>query len=91
MERMLFDNVLLKEKKDESKVIVAGESKKNTKKGIVVNVGPGQSYGLPKFEPTTVKVGDVVYFLAEVAFKVTVKEEEHWVVREREILGILGA
>jgi co-chaperonin GroES (HSP10) len=89
--RMLFDNVLIKERKEETAgIVVAGENKKSHSRGEVISAGPGQGYGLPEFEECTVEEGNVVVFLKDAAYKVDINKTEYFIVRERDILGILA-
>jgi len=87
---MLFDNLLVKERKESGKVVIAGKVGKEVRKGIVVSAGPGQAYGLPKFEKTMVEEGDVIFFLRDHAYEVEVRGEERWIVRERDVLCVLA-
>lgn len=86
---MLFDNVLIKPFA-KSKVQIAGEMNRIPDKGEVIAVGPGDAYGYPTFMSTSVKVGDKVRVLRDRCLEVEINGVRHYVVREREILGILG-
>ena len=89
MAKLLFDNVLIEEYKEESAVVSVGDSRKTAIKGIVIEAGPGQAHGLPKFEPTTVKKGDMVYFLQGMSYKIEIGGKKYRVVRERDVLCVL--
>ena len=92
--KVLYDTVLIKEDKtSEGKVLIADSPRDvhPVTKGDVIVVGPGQAYGLPEFQPTTVKPGDKVIFLKDQAPKVKIEKEEYYACRERDILIILSS
>lgn len=87
--RMLFDNVLLKEVKSKSPVIMTDRTKGYPETGEVMSVGKGDWYGYNEFVATSVKKGDMVYFVKDRAMRVELKAGIFYVVRERDILGVL--
>ena len=87
--KALHDNIIVEEVKETSVVITTDDTKKTKPSyGKVLYVGPGQSYGLPAFEPTKVNVGDVVCFQRDLAHKIKEHGKDLWVVREQYCLYI---
>ena len=93
--RMLYDHVLLKEIKSKSVVEVAEKGKSYPETGEVLAVGPGDAYGYPasypgpNMKPMTCRKGDRVYFSRDRAIRIELATGIHYVVKERDILGIL--
>ena len=87
MVKMLFDQVKIEEIKDKSVVITSDSVGKDTALGKVLAVGLGHSFGLPQFEKTKVKVGEIVRFLLPRS-KIKEDDKEFYVVRERDILYV---
>lgn len=90
----LQDRLLIKEETNSKEqktsfgmIIPAGTNEdKNGKKGTIVAAGKGR-YEDGKYIPMEVKVGDKVLF--QWGEKVTLGDEEYWLVREGEILAII--
>lgn len=87
--RMCFDNVLVKSLASKYKLIIDDKQARIPNKGEVIAVGSGDWYGYPEFVPTSLKKGDKVYFSKDRAMKIELKNEEYYVVRFRDILGVL--
>ena len=90
----LFNYVVIK--RDEEKEMTTGgifipdNSKERPSTGTVLSVGNGvvhEQTGV--LTPTTVKVGDRVFFLRLAGQKIELNGEELTIVKENEILGIL--
>lgn len=89
--KMLFDHVLLKETKEESKIVMADDRRTPVGIGIVEGVGPGQiGTGDAAIDtrwyniPCTLKKGDKVYYIKDHALKI-----KEWIVcRERDCICV---
>lgn len=87
---MLLDYVLLQEVSEKGAVIRPDKTKAYPDVGKVIAVGKGDSYGYPIHPfPITVKKGDRVYFIRDRAQKIELKTGKFYIVKEREILGVL--
>ena len=87
--KMMWDNVLIKPLASKSKLIIGDEQARIPTKGEVIASGPGDWYGYPEFVPTRIEYGNKVYFSKDRAMKIELKNEEYFVVRSRDILGVL--
>ena len=87
--KMLYDHILLKEVEKESKVLLPEKAQKYPEVAEVISVGPGDSYGYPALQPMSVKTGQMVYFIKDRAIKIDLKVGKRYVVKERDILGVL--
>lgn len=90
----LFNFVVIK--RDEEKEMTSGgifipdNSKEKPSTGTVVSVGNGMVHEQTGvLTPTTVKVGDRVFFLRLAGQKIELNGEELTIVKENEILGIV--
>ena len=88
--RLLYDSVLIREVRSKGQVIVPDKAQMRPEIGEVIGVGPGDGYGyaVPKF-PMTVKAGDKVWFIRDRAQKIELAKGIFYVIRERDVLGIL--
>lgn len=88
--RPLGDRVLIKRIDDDSTskggIIIPEAAKEKTQTGVVVAVGPGRLDAQGKLIPMNVKVDTIVYFGK---YSGTEMDDEHLIVREDEILGII--
>lgn len=88
--RPLGDRVLIKRLEDQDKtaggIIIPDAAKEKTQTGSIVAVGPGRLDSDGKAIPMTVAVGDIVYFGKYVG---TEASDDHLIIREEEILGIV--
>ena len=86
--RPLADRVLVEpaaaEEKTASGIIIPDSAKEKPQRGTVVAVGPGK-----KDEPTTVKEGDTVLYGKYSGTEVKLEGNEHLILREDDILGVI--
>ena len=91
--RPLGDRILLKriEEEDKSKggIIIPDSAKEKPQEGKVVAAGKGRMLEDGKLVPLEVKKGDRVLFGKYSGTEVKVVGEEHLIVREDDILGII--
>jgi chaperonin GroES len=64
-------------------------AKEKPQKGTVIAVGPGKRTDDGKLQPMEVKAGDTVLFDKYSGSKITIDNEEHLIIREKSILGIV--
>ena len=92
--RPLQDRIILKRVKEEEKskggIIIPDTAKEKPQEGEVVAVGPGGRDEAGKLIPIDVKVGDRVLFGKWSGTEVKIDGEERLIVREDDILGVLG-
>jgi len=92
--RPLHDRVLIKRLNEEEKtkggIIIPDSAKEKPQEGKVVAIGKGRIDD-GKVVPLDVKVGDKVLFSKYSGNEVKIEGEEHLIVKEEEILGILEA
>ncbi|MDY6025132.1 co-chaperone GroES [Bergeyella zoohelcum] len=85
----LADRVLVEpvaaETKTASGIIIPDTAKEKPQEGVVVAVGEGK-----KDEPLTVKVGDKVLYGKYAGTELKLNNKEYLIVRESDLLGILG-
>jgi chaperonin GroES len=91
--RPLGDRILLKriEEEDKSKggIIIPDTAKEKPQEGKVVAVGKGRLLEDGKLVPLEVKKGDRVLFGKYSGTEVKLVGEEHLIVREDDILGVI--
>jgi len=91
--RPLGDRILLKriEEEDKSKggIIIPDTAKEKPQEGKVVAVGKGRMLEDGKLVPLEVKKGDRVLFGKYSGAEVKIEGEEHLIVKEDDILGII--
>jgi chaperonin GroES len=91
--RPLGDRVLLTriEEQDKSKggIIIPDTAKEKPQEGKVVAVGKGRRLEDGRLVPLEVKKGDRVLFGKYSGSEVKIEGEEHLIVREEDILGVL--
>lgn len=78
-----------KEAKTESGIYLPETSKERPMMGKVIAVGPGQRLGNGERAKPSVKKGDTVVFGKYAGTEVEVKGDQHLILRESELLGIL--
>ena len=85
----LSDRVLVQpnaaETKTASGIIIPDTAQEKPQEGTVVAVGPGK-----KDEPTTVQVGDKVLYGKYSGSELKLDGQDYLIVRESDLLGILG-
>ena len=91
--RPLQDRVIVKrleeEEKTEGGIIIPDTAKEKPMEGKVVAVGKGKVLEGGKVFPLDVKVGDRVLFGKYAGTEVKLEGEEHLIMREEDILGII--
>jgi chaperonin GroES len=91
--RPLGDRILIKRIKEEEKtkggIIIPDTAKEKPQEGKVVAVGKGKYSDDGKLIPIEVKAGDKILFGKYSGSEVKIEGEEHLILREDDILGIL--
>ncbi len=91
--RPLGDRILLKRVEEEEKskggIIIPETAKEKPQEGRVIAVGKGKVLEDGKVVPLEVKAGDRVLFGKYAGTEVKIEGEEHLIVREDDILGII--
>ncbi len=91
--RPLGDRILLKRVEEEEKskggIIIPDTAKEKPQEGRVIAVGKGKVLEDGKVVPLEVKAGDRVLFGKYAGTEVKIEGEEHLIVREDDILGII--
>ncbi len=90
--RPLQDRVLVKRLQEENKtaggIIIPDSAKEKPMEGVVVSVGLGKYENGNKID-LTVKKGDKILFSKYAGTEVKINNEEHLILREDDILGII--
>ncbi len=91
--RPLQDRILVKRVEEESKtkggIIIPDSAKEKPAEGVVVAVGSGKRADDGKLIALDVKKGDRVLFAKYAGTDVKINDEEHLIMREDDILGII--
>ena len=91
--RPLQDRILIKrldrEDKSSGGIIIPDSAKEKPQEGEVVAVGNGKRLDDGKLQPLDVKSGDRVLFGKYSGSEIKLDGEEHLILREDEVLGIL--
>ena len=91
--RPLGDRILVKRIKEEEKtkggIIIPDTAKEKPQEGKVVAVGKGKHDDNGKLIPLEVKAGDKILFGKYSGSEIKLEGEEHLILREDDILGIL--
>ena len=91
--RPLHDHILVKRVKEEEKtkggIIIPDSAKEKPQEGKVVAVGKGKILEDGKVTPLDVKKGDRILFSKYAGNEVKIEGEEHLILREDDILGVL--
>ena len=89
----LHDRILVKrideEEKSSGGIIIPDTAKEKPQEGKVISVGNGKVSDDGKVHPLDVKKGDKILFSKYAGSEVNIEGEEHLIVREDDILGIL--
>jgi len=92
--RPLHDRVIIKRVEEETKtaggIVLPGSAAEKPSQGEVLAVGKGKVLDNGEVRPLEVKVGDKVLFGKYSGTEVKVDGEEVIVMREEDIMGILG-
>jgi chaperonin GroES len=90
----LYDRILVKriEEKEQKRgnIIIPDTAKEKPMEGKVIAVGAGKVDDKGKKVPLEVKVGDRVLFGKYAGTEIKIDDDEHVIVREDEVLGIIG-
>jgi len=91
--RPLGDRILVKRIQEEEKtkggIIIPDTAKEKPQEGKVVAVGKGKTTEDGKLLPPDVKAGDRILFGKYAGSEIKLEGEEHLILREDDILGIL--
>jgi len=91
--RPLQDRILIKRLDEEEKtkggIIIPDTAKEKPQEGKVIAVGAGKVNEDGKLQPLEVKKGDRVLFSKYAGTEVDLDGEEHLIIREDDVLGIL--
>ncbi|MDZ7833883.1 MAG: co-chaperone GroES [Desulfobacterales bacterium] len=91
--RPLQDRILVRRVEEESKtkggIIIPDSAKEKPAEGVVVAVGEGKRTEDGKRMTPDIKAGDRVLFAKYAGTEVKIDDEEHLVMREDDILGII--
>jgi chaperonin GroES len=91
--RPLQDRVIVKRLEEEEKtkggIIIPDSAKEKPQEGKVVAVGKGKVTEDGKVIPLDVKAGDRILFGKYAGTEVKIEGEEHLIMREEDILGII--
>ena len=91
--RPLQDRVIVKRVEEEEKtrggIIIPDTAKEKPMEGKVIAVGKGKLQEDGKIHPVDVKAGDRVLFGKYAGTEVKIGEEEHLIMREEDILGVI--
>ena len=91
--RPLQDRVIVKRVEEEEKtkggIIIPDTAKEKPMEGKVVAVGKGKVLEDGKIHPLDVKAGDRVLFAKYAGTEVKIDGEEHLIMREEDLLGVI--
>ena len=91
--RPLYDRVLVKRSEEETKtkggIIIPTTAQEKPVQGVVVAAGKGKVLDDGKIKPLDVKKGDKVLFGKYSGTEVKIGGEEHLILREEDILGVI--
>jgi len=91
--RPLGDRILVKRIKEEDKtkggIIIPDTAKEKPQEGRIVAVGKGKMTETGKLVAPDVKAGDTILFGKYSGSEVKVDGEEHMIMREEDVLGVL--
>jgi len=89
----LHNRILIKrvgeEEKTKGGIIIPDSAKEKPMQGKVIAVGKGEVSKEGKLIPLEVKEGDMVLFVKYAGTEIKIEGEEHLIVRENDILGIV--
>jgi len=93
--RPLQDRIIVKrlegEEKSKGGIIIPDTAKEKPQEGKVIAVGKGKVTEDGKLQPMDVKKGDRVLFSKYAGTEVNIEGEEHLIIREDDVLGVLNA
>jgi chaperonin GroES len=93
--RPLQDRILVKRLEDQEKqtaggIIIPDTAKEKPQEGEVIAAGNGKRMDNGDVQPMDVKVGDRVLFGKYSGSEIKIDGEEHLILREDEVLGVLA-
>ncbi len=93
--RPLHDRVLVKRLEEQEarpgRLIIPDSAKEKPQEGEVIAIGTGTVTDEGKHRPLTVKKGDRILFGKYAGSEVTLDGEEYLIMKEEDVLGILGS
>jgi chaperonin GroES len=94
--RPLHDRILVKRLEESEKttaggIIIPDTAKEKPQEGEVIAVGNGKRLDTGDVQPMDVKVGDRVLFGKYSGSEIKIEGQEHLILREDEVLGVLDA
>ena len=91
--RPLQDRVIVKRVEEEEKtkggIIIPDTAKEKPMEGKIIAVGKGKLLEDGKVHPVDVKAGDRVLFTKYAGSEVKIDGEEHLIMREEDLLGVI--
>ena len=91
--RPLQDRVIVRriaeEEKSKGGIIIPDTAKEKPQEGKIVAVGKGKMSDEGKLIPVEVKVGDKILFAKYSGSEIKIDGEEHLIMREEDILGVV--
>ncbi len=91
--RPLQDRILVKRLNEEEKtkggIIIPDTAKEKPQEGRVVAIGKGKVLDDGKVVPLEIKVGEKILFSKYSGTEVKIEGEEHLIVKEEDVLGVL--
>lgn len=91
--RPLQDKILVKRVESETRtaggIIIPDAAQEKPKQAQVIAVGPGKRLGNGDFAKLDLNVGDVVYFSQYAGVEVRIDGEDHLILKEDDILGVI--
>ena len=91
--RPLQDRVIVKRTEEDEKtkggIIIPDTAKEKPMEGKIIAAGKGKVLEDGKIHPLDVKVGDRVLFAKYAGTEVKIDGEEHLIMREEDILGVI--
>ncbi|HEV7732998.1 MAG TPA: co-chaperone GroES [Candidatus Binatia bacterium] len=92
--RPLQDRVIVKRLEEEAQkskggIIIPDTAKEKPQQGKIIAVGKGKANDDGKIQPLDVKVGDVILFGKYSGSEIKLDGDEHLIMREEDILGVV--
>ncbi len=91
--RPLQDSILIKrideEEKTKGGIIIPDTAKEKPQEGSVIAAGKGKVSEDGKLQPLDVKKGDRILFSKYSGTEVNIEGEEHLIIREDDVLGVI--
>lgn len=91
--RPLQDRIIVKQNEGESKsaggIIIPDTAKEKPLEGVVVAVGNGKILEDGKVRPLDIKKGDLILFSKYAGTEVKIEGQNHLILREEDVLGVI--